>query len=269
MLTAWVFHLGATLSQGASPTGQRLKVITRDVGGTTHFYVQNLEAATVTATFEVRVANLKASAHFPYTATFAGNATVEAFTLAPVKKDAPWRYSCKNSFTLGSNQAVHDDSYLYSLPFEAGRSVRVSQGYHGRFSHTGPDEYAIDWSMPPGTPVLAARGGVVVKSKDDSDAGGPDRKFETCANCILIQHSDGTIGIYGHLMKGGSEVKLGDVVGPGDWIGLSGNTGFSSGPHLHFSVFKTKSGTERVSLPVKFKNIIARNDRQGRAARTE
>ena len=56
--------------------------------------------------------------------------------------------------------------------------------------------------------VLAARGGVVVEAKDDSDAGGSDRKFEDRANCILIQHSDGTIGIYGHLMKGGSEVEV-------------------------------------------------------------
>jgi Peptidase family M23 len=55
------------------------------------------------------------------------------------------------------------------------------------------------------------------------------------------------------LKKGGNVVKVGDKVNTGDLIGHSGNTGFTSGPHLHFSVFKTKSGRERLSLPVKFK----------------
>ena len=56
-----------------------LKVSTREVGGATHFYVQNLESATVTATFEMQLANLKASArNFPYLATFPANATVES-----------------------------------------------------------------------------------------------------------------------------------------------------------------------------------------------
>jgi len=100
--------------------------------------------------------------------------------------------------------------------------------------------------------VHAARGGVVVQSKDDSDVGGPNRKFENKANLILIRHSDGTIGIYAHLSKGCNRVKVGDTVNAGDWIASSGNTGFTSGPHLHFSVFKTRSGKERESIPVKF-----------------
>jgi murein DD-endopeptidase MepM/ murein hydrolase activator NlpD len=107
--------------------------------------------------------------------------------------------------------------------------------------------------MPVGTPVVAAREGLVVKSKDDSDEGGPDRKFQQAANSILIQHDDGTIGIYAHLKKDGNTVKEGDWVKAGDVIGLSGNTGFSSGPHLHFAVFITRTGSERVSIPVKFR----------------
>ena len=162
-----------------------------------------------------------------------------------------------DSYTIGSTTAVHDDTYVYSLPYAAGQEFRVSQGYHGSFSHTGPDEYAIDWKMPPGTQVHAAREGVVVQSKDDSNVGGPNRKFESCANCVLIQHSDGTIGIYAHLFKGGNRVKVGDKVNVGDWIALSGNTGYTSGPHLHFSVFKTRSGKERESIPVRFQTAGA------------
>src|SRR5581483_2370758 len=143
----------------------------------------------------------------------------------------PWSYKFTDSFTLGSATARHDDSYVYSLPYAAGQVFLVSQGYGGSFSHTGPDMYSIDWKMPIGTPVHAARSGEVVKATDDSDIGGPSRKFEKCANCILIRHSDGTIGIYAHLQKGGNRVKVGDRITAGTLIGLSGNTGFTSGPH--------------------------------------
>jgi murein DD-endopeptidase MepM/ murein hydrolase activator NlpD len=128
----------------------------------------------------------------------------------------------------------------------------VTQGYNGSYSHNGADQYAIDWKMPCGTPVHAARAGVVAKVKVDSSSGGPDRKYENCANYILIRHSDGTLANYAHLAKDGAKVKAGDVVEAGDLIGFSGNTGFTSGPHLHFSVFKTKNGKQRLSIPVQF-----------------
>ena len=252
VLTALACGMATGSTHAASPN-KMVKVFSKEMGGVTHFYVQNLEAAEVTATFEMKTTNLKGSQDFPYTSTFPGHQTVEAFTLSPVTRGLPWDFAYTNYFTIGNVTAVHDDGYVYSLPYEVGKSFRVTQGYHGKFSHTGPDEYAIDWKMPLGTPVYAARGGVVVKSKDDSDQGGPDRKYQDCANCILIQHSDQTIGIYAHLQKGGNKVKVGDVVKTGDCIGMSGNTGFTSGPHLHFSVFKARNGKERESIPVKFR----------------
>ncbi|HWY78574.1 MAG TPA: M23 family metallopeptidase [Verrucomicrobiae bacterium] len=237
----------------AAPRKKMLEVTTREEDGVTHFYVHNLEAADVTATFDMGLCNLKPSTNFPYSTTFAGNQTVEAFSLKPIDPHVPWNYSYTDCFTIGSLTAVHDDSCVYLLPYAPGKLFRVTQGYHGNYSHTGPDEFAIDWKMPIGTPVCAARGGVVVKSRDDSDLGGPNRKYESCANCILIRHDDGTIGIYAHLKQHGNRVKVGDRVNAGDFIGLSGNTGFTSGPHLHFSVFKTASGHNRLSIPVKFK----------------
>jgi murein DD-endopeptidase MepM/ murein hydrolase activator NlpD len=245
--------LGVASCLGATDPGAMLSVFSRDEGGVTHLYVQNLQLASVTATFRLNSLNLRASAQFPYTTTLAGNQTLDVFTLTPIKPDAPWEYNVSRSSVIGSAAAVHDDSCVYLLPYAPGSSFLVSQGYHGSFSHTGPDEYAIDWRMPVGTPVCAARGGLVVQSKDDINLGGPNRKFESSANCILVQHSDGTIGVYGHLKQGGNQVKVGDRVKAGDWIGLSGNTGFSNGPHLHFAVFKTKDGAQRVSLPVKFR----------------
>lgn len=243
----------AVSARAGTEADKMLKVTTtEDAGGITHFYVHNNEAAEVTATFDVHMSNLLCSTNLPLTTTFAGNRTVEVFSLSPRKVGEPWSFNYSDAFTIGDNTAVHDDNWIYQLPYKPGKSFRVTQGYHGEFSHKGPDEYAIDWKMPIGTPVYAARGGIVVKAKDDSNQGGPDRKYEECANVVLIQHSDGTIGIYAHLKKGGCKVKVGDRVNTGDMIALSGNTGFTSGPHLHFSVFKTRSGRERLSLPVKF-----------------
>jgi murein DD-endopeptidase MepM/ murein hydrolase activator NlpD len=237
-----------------SESGTMLKVFTCEDGDGTHFYVQNLQPANITTTFQMSLTNLHGNAEFPYTTTVAGNQTVEAFVLSPIQTNSPWNFSYVRSSTLGSADAVPDDAFIYSLPYAAGRSFRVSQGYHGRFSHSGPDEYAIDWRMPVGTPVHAARGGLVIKSKDDDAHGGADRKYEKSANCVLIQHADGTIGVYGHLKKGGNKVKVGDQVKTGELIALSGNTGFSNGPHLHFAVFMTRDGSSRLSLPVKFQS---------------
>jgi murein DD-endopeptidase MepM/ murein hydrolase activator NlpD len=248
---------GILSCDGATDPGAMLNIFSRVEGGVTHLYVQNLQLASVTATFQLNSLNMRTSATFPYTTTLAGNQTLDAFTLTPIQPDAPWQYSISRSSVIGSAAAVHDDSCVYLLPYAPGNSFLVSQGYHGSFSHTGPDEYAIDWRMPVGTPVCAARDGLVVQSKDDRNLGGPNRQFETSANCILIEHSDGTIGIYGHLKQNGNRVKVGDRVKAGEFIGLSGNTGFSNGPHLHFAVFKTKDGAQRVSLPVKFRT--ARN----------
>jgi murein DD-endopeptidase MepM/ murein hydrolase activator NlpD len=89
--------------------------------------------------------------------------------------------------------------------------------------------------------------------KDDSDKGGSSMDYDRYNNYVLIRHEDGTLAHYCHLQKGGCLVKPGQRVNAGDAIAHSGNTGFSSGPHLHFCVFKTRDGKQRISLPVKFR----------------
>ena len=227
-----------------------VKVEMRRDGDVTHIVVSNSELSEVTMTFDFSTVNLKGSVEFPYTATFRPGST-EAFTLSPANEDLPWEYEYTNYFKLGSSVAV-PDSYVYSLPYDEGATFRITQGYGGRFSHKGSNEYALDWKMPEGTPVRAARGGLVVKVKDDSDQGGGSIDYDRYNNYVLIRHADGTLGHYCHLKKDGVKVHAGEMVEVGDIIALSGNTGFSSGPHLHFSVFKTKNGRERESIPVRF-----------------
>jgi hypothetical protein len=229
-----------------------VKIVTRRDGNATRFIVQNDEFCDITMTFEMSMENLKADIHFPCTVTFPARQVTEAFTLDPAATDSPWAYSYTNYYKLGSSTAVHNDSVLYQLPYASGEKFRVTQGYNGGFSHKGSNLYATDWKMPEGTPVLAARAGVVVRTKDDSNQGGSSMKFDAFNNFVLLQHDDGTLGHYCHLQKDSARVVVGQKVNAGEWIARSGNTGFSSGPHLHFCVFKTKNGRERESLPVKF-----------------
>ena len=221
-------------------------------GGSTRFVVENSELSEVTMTFDFSTANMKGDVKFPYTATFKPGQS-EAFALAPEDTNKEWGYSYTNYYKLGSSVATPDD-YVYSLPYAPGTTRKITQGYDGKFSHQGSNKYAIDWEMPQGTPVYAARGGLVVKVKDDSDRGGGNIKFDPFNNYVLIRHDDGTLGHYCHLKKDGVTVKPGQIVKTGDLIAHSGSTGFSSGPHLHFCVFMTKDGRQRVSIPVKYRD---------------
>lgn len=101
-------------------------------------------------------------------------------------------------------------------------------------------EYAIDFLLPEGTEVLAARDGEVSGVHVDSDEGGIGEKYMKdpfgFVNWITIDHENGEFSQYFHLKHEGSCVKVGDKVRVGEVVGYSGNTGFSTAPHLHFQV---------------------------------
>ncbi len=235
-----------------APSKLMVKMSRERDGSRIRFFMENLEPVDVTATFDLSLTNLKSTQNFPCTLSCAPHQKLEVFTLSPIREEEQWTYSVTNYFTIGSQRAVHDERCLYSLPYAKGESHLVSQAFGGGFSHSGPEQYAIDWNMPEGTPVRAARSGVVAGVRQDSRRGGPDRSFEDDANYVLIQHADQTIGNYAHLQASGVTVRIGQKVSAGDLIGYSGNTGFSSGPHLHFSVFKASDGRTRESIPIRF-----------------
>lgn len=126
------------------------------------------------------------------------------------------------------------NSFVYSLPYQKGSSHLLVQAYQSMFSHKG--EFALDFKMKKGTKVCAARSGVVVEIKEDSKKGGLKRKYLSMGNHVIIKHDDGTYGNYWHLKYKGVLVNPGDSVQQGQVIGLSGSTGYSAFPHLHFEV---------------------------------
>lgn len=140
----------------------------------------------------------------------------------------------------------------YLLPLQQ-QQFRIDQGYGGHFSHTEPEHrYAIDFAADIGTPVLAARDGVVMQVESDFDKAGLNlEKFGDRANFVRILHDDGTMALYAHLKAdNGVIVRVGQRVRAGQQIGLSGNTGFSTGPHLHFAV-QINRGMRLESIPVR------------------
>lgn len=153
----------------------------------------------------------------------------------------------KVSAQIGDPTAIHDDDYQYKLPFEQGKSYRLIQGFNGRFSHQSEhSRYALDFKMKIGEPIHAARGGVVCYFQKRFSEGGRDReKYVSRANRIMIMHEDGTIATYTHLKKDGVVVEVGQMVKAGELIGFSGNTGFTTTPHLHFVV---RSGEQSVKF---------------------
>lgn len=145
---------------------------------------------------------------------------------------------------------VDDTSYIYSLPFEEGKAYWLVQGYFSRFSHK--ERVALDFKMKCGTKVYAAREGIVVRVKEDGKRGGLNRKYRADGNNIVIQHSDGSRAGYWHLQKDGALVNVGDSVKKGQVIGLSGKTGYSAFPHLHFLVWDFDKDGKWRQIPTRF-----------------
>lgn len=182
-----------------------------------------------------------------------------------------WRYSVKRADDTGEmvgraaitplpTVAVPDEyrfsldgTYGYGLPFPAGQAYLIWQGPGGAFSHNTPgSRHAVDFSMPLGAEVAAVRDGIVVgviqKNPDNPDENPAPKEM---ANEILVLHADGTVAVYAHLTTDGARVSFGQFVGRGQVIGLSGNSGYSRGPHLHFDILGYENG-QCVSTPYGF-----------------
>ena len=195
--------------------------------------------------------NLKSLVPLPVRAVVQPGERRVVGTLRSIDAAAPTRYRYRYHAALGSTLARPDPHHRYRMPFGGTQHRVLSQGVGGRYSHRGPNRFAFDFAMPWGTPVLAARAGRVVEVKDGHVASGTAPTFFDKANRVTLLQADGTLAMYAHL-RHGIPVKPGQQVQTGDLIGLSGDTGFSTGPHLHFMVWKRLPNLEMTSVSIRF-----------------
>jgi murein DD-endopeptidase MepM/ murein hydrolase activator NlpD len=206
----------------------------------------------VTVELRLESDNLKNRRNMPIRDVVQGRSQKNVIRLEVEDAAKPYRLKTNYSWHMGNIFADHDDRVLYKFPFKRGEKYRLDQGYNGSFSHTGRLRYSLDFYMPEGTAVHAARGGIVIDVEQGFREGGTDEKYRSMANNITILHDDGTMADYSHLKYKGARVEPGQKVRAGQLIGYSGSTGYVTGPHLHFTVKKVVLGGDFESLPVKF-----------------
>ena len=185
--------------------------------------------------------------------------SAKTVTLAPEDWRRSWQYRIESMAVPGPLNPDYDAEFAYRVPLAEDQPMRIGQGFYGQFSHNQPhSRYAIDIVIPIGTPVHAARGGIVMDLARYFHRSGQDPERDgRRANFIRILHDDGTMGIYAHLDYDGILVQAGQRVARGQKIALSGNTGYSTGPHLHFAV-QVNQDMQLISIPFQMQDAMDR-----------
>jgi len=198
-------------------------------------------------------ANIRTEPVLPARFVIAPLGETPGLRIRPINLHQPYQYQLSYRYVPGDYRARVDPDATYHLPFPGEDRFPVSQGFNGKFSHHDEqNRYAVDIVMPVGTPVLAARGGVIMTVANDFYGAGLNMdKYGDRANNIRILHADGSMAVYAHLELESARVQVGDHVHAGQVLALSGDTGFTNGPHLHFCV-QTNNDMKLVSVPFQF-----------------
>jgi len=224
-------------------------------GETNIVIANNLSQIPITVTVTLTSAtNIASSVNWPIIRLLRGGETAELVRVTPDNKQQRYAFAYQYEYMIGQPNVQATPGAKYLVPFVFDRALQISQASDGPiFSHHDVgSKNAIDIPMPIGTPVIATRSGTVIQNINQfSDNGQATTAFLTKANSISILHDDGTWAQYLHLKQFSSRVSVGQKVTAGMPIALSGNSGFSSEPHLHFVLQKNENGTI-VSLPIKF-----------------
>jgi hypothetical protein len=201
----------------------------------------------------VRHENVLSDPSLPARIVLPGMSETPAVHVTALNPAAGFNYQLRYSSMPGDFRAQQNPGAVYRPPFSGSQKFPVAQGFGGKASHTDKQNYyAVDIVMPEGTPVLAARDGVVMTVDNDFYGAGLDMaQYGDRANNIRIVHGDGTMAVYAHLQLESAKVAVGDHVRAGQELALSGDTGYTSGPHLHFCV-QVNADMHLVSVPFEF-----------------
>lgn len=228
----------------------------RATGDNVEIRARNLQDFPLTYTLQVESESYSVSGSTTVTRTLRPQQTDSAFVLQLREGKQFDDFKWHLNWAIGVYDANHDDDHLYAFPYAPGRSFRIMQGFGSRFSHAGIEEFALDFEMPVGTPIHAARSGVVARVHSDSSLGCFESGCGRFANFIVVLHNDGTTGEYYHLQQEGVFVAAGDSVARGQLIGLSGKTGYTASPHLHFAVYRATNDGKTQSVPIRFQSAV-------------
>lgn len=250
-LTPWSAALAANNQSGATKPGTVRLFINR-AGGGKAMDVSNTLDVPVDVTLRIsRRVNVAGVGNGLIRTRVPANSRVRVATLSKRQPGGPIMFKHSFSyvplFTPEPRQPGSVAGPAYALPWQGG-PFRISQGAGGDYSHNTPrGRHAVDIAMPIGTPILAARAGTVVAVRNGQAGRHPD----PAGNYVRVRHADGSESAYLHLSRGSVRVGTGQRVKVGTPLGESGNTGRSTGPHLHFVVQK-KTGDGMVSVPFRF-----------------
>jgi len=185
------------------------------------------------------------------TTTLSGNITVLEGQIEQLENA---QLTCSSNTKEMNGKCISKDIVWTYLPFQYGFNIAASQTSNGFVSHNAGMLNAVDFPTPENTTIVAAISGIVVQVVENFSTGCPTSACENESNFIIIDHGDSTFAMYAHLTVNGSLVEVGDSVDAGQNIALSGNTGWSTGPHLHFEI-KDLTGNSMPLLFYEFENI--------------
>jgi len=229
-----------------------------DAGDSWHLVMINPDQVPLTVQFSLNPdqdIDIEALTEWPV--TVAAGESVPAYAMAREGIDfsaldlKPWTRQLRGSLSI-------DHTAIYALPCDCETECRVSQGAGDRSTHKGWDIHAVDFDLPTGTPVLSISDGTVIRTRGSSDSTCAENTPECnqLVNFIEVLNPDGGIVEYLHLAKNGVLVSPGDAVRRGQKIGYSGDTGYSSGPHLHLAILMVDPDLKQTTAPIRFETTM-------------
>ncbi len=252
---AWI---AITLPAWASIKEYPFRLDTRPAGREHSLVAINDGPASITISAQIKGTNVASDRNWPLVDVIPPHSSKKLARVFAASPGEGYKFNTRYSHGFGSSQSEPDADFAYRLPLGDGVRTTIGQAPGGEITtHTGVDsQYAIDFTVPANSPVVAARDGLVIDVTDTFTRGGEDPVLLDKANVITVMHADGSMASYVHLAPRSARVQMGDHVAAGQMLAYSGNTGYSSGPHLHFAVTKAtvrKNGiVANESLPITF-----------------